>query len=496
MMVRWTETLEKSRVEIEGYAREAGLEFPEVIFEVLDHKQVNEVAAYGGFPTRYPHWKFGMQYDQLSKSYTYGLAKIYEMVINTDPVYAYLMDSNNLIDQKLVMAHVYAHADFFANNVYFAGTDRKMMDRSANNAVRVGRFMDQHGTDVVESFIDRCLSLENLIDYQATIRGAQSAGSPPVESPEERQQPGKLPAKPYMDAYINPPEFLEEQRDRAREQVEQSRVFPSSPQDDILLFLLENAPLERWQQEILAMVRSEAYYFAPQGQTKIMNEGWATFWHSRIMTQHVIDDSELVDYADHHSGTVAMGPGRLNPYKIGLELFRDIEDRWNRGAHGPDYDACRDLRQKREWNTKAGEGLAKIFELRRIYNDVNFLDSFLSEDFCADQQLFTFRYNPKSQEYEIASREFSEIKERLLFQLTRMGNPWIQVVNANADNRGELQLQHRHEGVDLEPRYLEATMSNLAALWRRPVQLMTALNEKPVLFRHDGKELEKKDREE
>jgi stage V sporulation protein R len=265
--------------------------------------------------------------------------------------------------------------------------------------------------------------------------------------------------------------------------------------DDILLFLLENAPLERWQQEILAMVRAEAYYFAPQGQTKIMNEGWATFWHSRIMTSRVIDDSELVDYADHHSGTVAMGPGRLNPYKIGLELFRDIEDRWNRGAHGPNYEDCQDLTARRNWDEKHGSGLEKIFEVRRLYNDVNFLDTYLTEDFCARQRLFTFRYNPRSQDYEVASRDFREIKRRLLFALTRMGNPWIQVVDANADNRAELLLEHRHEGVDLDLPYLEATLGNLARIWSRPVQLLTAMDEKPLRYRHDGQQLEKTERE-
>ena len=488
-MPRWTEELERARSEIQDHADAAGLSFPEVIFELIDHKQINEVASYGGFPTRYPHWKFGMQYDQLSKSYTYGLSKIYEMVINNDPVYAYLMDCNELIDQKLVIAHVFGHADFFANNLYFQHTDRKMMDRTANHAVRANRFVDRHGMDAVESFIDACLSLDNLIDYQATLRGPRSPSRLAADAPVEAAAPAKLPAKGYMDSYINPPDFLAAQANRALEQAARGRDFPAEPEDDVLLFLLENAPLERWQQELLAMVRREAYYFIPQGQTKIMNEGWATFWHTRIMTSKVLDPSEIVDYADHHSGTVAMAPGQFNPYKIGLELFRDIEDRWNRGAHGGDYETCEDLSLKQRWNRDAGAGLAKIFEVRRIYNDVNFLDTFLSEEFCARLNLFTFRYNPKSKDYEIASRDFREIKRRLLFQLTRLGNPWIQVVNGNADNRGELLLRHRHEGVDLEPAYMEATLANLCRLWTRPVQLVTLMDETPALFRHDGRQL-------
>jgi len=159
--------LAKAKVEIEEYAKDYGLDFFFVIFEVLHYSQVNEIASKGGFPLRYPHWRFGMEYEQLSKGYTYGLQKIYEMVINNDPCYAYLMESNNVVDQKLVMAHVYAHCDFFKNNYYFSKTNRKMMDEMANHATRIRKHMDKHGIDRVEDFIDSCLTLENLIDYYA-----------------------------------------------------------------------------------------------------------------------------------------------------------------------------------------------------------------------------------------------------------------------------------------------------------------------------------------
>ena len=112
--------LERWRHEIEGYARQYGLDFYDVVFEVLDYDQLNEIAAYGGFPTRYPHWRFGMEYEELAKSYSYGLSKIYELVINNDPVYAYLMKANAPVEQKLVMAHVFGHADFFKNNLWFS----------------------------------------------------------------------------------------------------------------------------------------------------------------------------------------------------------------------------------------------------------------------------------------------------------------------------------------------------------------------------------------
>ena len=120
--------------EIEGYATEYGLDFFPILYEILDYKTMNEIAAYGGFPTRYPHWRFGMDFEQLAKGYEYGLQKIYEMVINTNPSYAYLLEGNSLVDQKTVMAHVTGHVDFFKNNYYFSKTNRKMIDQMTKHA--------------------------------------------------------------------------------------------------------------------------------------------------------------------------------------------------------------------------------------------------------------------------------------------------------------------------------------------------------------------------
>src|SRR5213082_3046477 len=147
---------------IETYARKCGLDFFPQVFEILTFDEMNEVAAYGGFPTRYPHWRWGMDYERLSKGYEYGLSKIYEMVINNDPCYAYLLEGNSSVDQKMVMAHVYGHCDFFKNNIWFSKTNRKMMDIMANHATKIRKYIDKYGLDAVESFIDICLSIDDL----------------------------------------------------------------------------------------------------------------------------------------------------------------------------------------------------------------------------------------------------------------------------------------------------------------------------------------------
>lgn len=219
-----------------------------------------------------------------------------------------------------------------------------------------------------------------------------------------------------------------------------------------------------------------------------MNEGWASYWHSTIMTQRALKASEIVDYADHHAGTMAMGPGQLNPYKIGLELYRDIEDRWNKGKFGKDYDECDDMVVRKKWNKNLGLGREKIFEVRKLYNDLTFIDTFLTEDFCKDHELFVFAFDEAKKNYKIASREFQKIKQQMLFNLTNRGQPIINVSNANYDNRGELYLTHDAQGIDLRIDYAQDTLKNLVSIWKRPVTIETKVEDKEHVFRYDGKE--------
>ena len=203
--------LNAAKKQIREQARSYGLDFYPVIFEMCDYEQMNQIAAYGGFPQRYPHWRFGMEYERLRKQHFYGLGRIYEMVINNDPCYAYLQESNALVDQKLVIAHVYGHADFFKHNLWFSKTNRKMMDEMANHATRVRRHIEKYGYEVVEKWLDTCLSVEDLIDPHSMFMNRGTNGSGPRQ---ETQQPGpaKFKAKDYMDRWINPPELLEAER--------------------------------------------------------------------------------------------------------------------------------------------------------------------------------------------------------------------------------------------------------------------------------------------
>ncbi len=457
-----TPGLKKCRDEIREIARGYGLDFFEVVFELLDWEQINAVAAYGGFPNRYPHWRFGMEYEHFSKSYRYGLSRIYEMVINNNPCYAYLLRSNGMIDQKMVMAHVYAHSDFFKNNVYFQHTNRKMMDEMGNHRAKVQRFIDRYGVDRVEGFVDNSLSLENLINihFPERIRKPRLPEKPEGDVIAQSEAAEKVPTRSYMERYLHPKIPQVDPWERA-EALRRERKIPEHPERDLLLFLVEQAPLEDWEREVLSIIREEAYYFAPQAMSKMLNEGWAAYWHSRIMTEKVLKDDEVIDYASHHSATVSPQPGKLNPYKIGMELLRDVERRFDR---------------------------KKIFEIRKLCSDVTFLDNYLTEEFCREQKFFIYGYNQANGTYEIIDRDFAKVKAKLLLSLANLGQPVVEVIDGNYAERGELALKHLHEGIDLRLDWAKEVLKNLHSLWKKPVHIETLVEGIPKLLSFDGEE--------
>lgn len=210
------------------------------------------------------------------------------------------------------------------------------------------------------------------------------------------------------------------------------------------------------------------------------------------MTEKILSDSEIIDFADHHAGVMAMAPGGYNPYKVGIELMRDIEDRWNKGRFGRDWEQCDDVRERKNWDKKTGLGREKIFEVRRVHNDVTFLDEFLTEDFCVRNKMFVYKFDKKTNRFVIDTRDFKAIKAKLLFMMTNFGQPIIRIEDANFENRGELLLTHMHEGIDMQPDYMTETLKNVFKIWSRPVNLVTAMDGEGHLYRFDGQEFTQK----
>jgi stage V sporulation protein R len=173
-----------------------------------------------------------------------------------------------------------------------------------------------------------------------------------------------------------------------------------------------------------------------------------------------------------------------------LELFRYIEERWNRGRFGIEYELCDDANKRKVWDTNAGKGREKIFEVRRVYNDITFIDEFLDQEFCDAQKLFTYGIDRETGQYVILDRDHRKVKQRLLFSLANWGHPHIYVLDGNYRNRGELYLIHRFEGVGLDIKYARPTLENLQKIWTRPVHIETFVDEKPAIMTYDGEKHE------
>jgi stage V sporulation protein R len=182
---------------------------------------------------------------------------------------------------------------------------------------------------------------------------------------------------------------------------------------------------------------------------------------------------------------LATAPGRLNPYKLGIELFRNIEMRWNQGQFGKEWDECDSLAAKRDWDLRLGLGRKKVFEVRRLYNDITFIDEFFTLEFCLEQKFYSFGFNERSGNWEIMTRDFKKVKDQLLRAITNRGQPFIYVEDGNHNNRGELLLRHAHEGVDLDLAQGRDTLKNLFTVWTRPVNLLTRIDNKGKLLRWD-----------
>lgn len=493
-------------------ANEYGLDFPEIIFHRVGFEELHEMAAYGGFPNRYPHYRWGVEYEKLSKSYQYGIMKIYEMVVNTDPCHAYLLKGNLGVDMKIVIAHVYGHADFFKNNYCFGHTNRKMLDEIANHCSRIERYIDRFGQDKIEDFITQCFSLENLIDMHSPyIKRHEDAKKTEDENEKKEDNGRKIPRlqypRRYLDHFINPVEWQKEMEEILKQKAEtekEKRIglkIPLEPERDILLFLLNEAPLEIWEQDILSIIREEAYYFFPQGQTKIMNEGWATYWHSKIMTggevyktgepPPLLTGAELIDYATHHSGAIA-SHGKINPYRLGLFIWKDIEERWNKGRFGPEWEECLrsgGLADIKNFDRKLGQGRQKMFEVRKYYNDVNFISEFLTDELIKNQKLF--HVQKYGDHYLIDDFEANKIRKRLLFQLTNFGDPILKIEDSNYKKEGILYIKHYWEGVPLDLEWAnKVLLQALFNVWKRPVYVETVIMEEkeismPIMSREE-----------
>ena len=279
----------------------------------------------------------------------------------------------------------------------FKHTNRNMMNVLANHGQKIRKYIDLYGYNVVMDFVDACLSVDDLIDPAIEWKNHHVNKPKKVsfdELPEEEVL-HTIDAPDYMQKYVNTDEYKQEQRDKIeQDKKHSSKTFPSRPERDVLLYILKYVPMEQWKQNILSMIRDESMYFQPQIYTKVMNEGWASYWDSYIMTtMGYAGDEGIFSYARHHAGVLG-GKGNMgNPYKLGVELFYDIKRRWDKGQHGREWENCEDYKQKTQWDLKTNKGTDKIFEIREHYNDYTFINEFFTQEFCEKHEFFEYKHH-------------------------------------------------------------------------------------------------------
>lgn len=437
--------------ELEALARQQGLNFFPTSFEVVPQDVMTEIAAYG-LPTRARHWSYGRVYQSHRLYGTMGLSKIYEIVLNSDPCQAFLLDSNADIANLLVVAHVFGHSDFFKNNLLFAPTNRHMVNDAVEHSRRIDAYIERYGLEAVEHLMDIGFALDRHIDPH---KGVERQPYPPRQVVEKERV-----ALPFDDLF-------EPLKRSVTYEVVGERL-PPHPERDLLWFLSTYAPLEDWQRDVLHIIRAESYYFYPQFLTKILNEGWASYWHAELFHLYTgVSPQEMIEFARLHASVVNSGDRlSINPYYLGYTILVDIEKRWNT-LHAAGESAL--------------TGRQKLFEVRRSEDDVSFLRNYLTTELVDTLQLFAYGrdcHHPpgqrclRCQDVVITSRERDAVVETLLQQRYHYGVPYIVVQDVM---NGVLHLEHAdRQSTFLNRHFAQQTLKYIAELWQQPVHLVTS----------------------
>lgn len=453
--------LRKAIDEITEIASNFGLDFYPMRYEICPAHIIYTFGAYG-MPTRFSHWSFGKQFRKMKLQYDLGLSQIYELVINSNPCYAFLLNTNSLTQNKLIIAHVLAHCDFFKNNVRFSNTRRDMVESMTATAERIAAYEMQYGKQEVEQFLDAVLAIQEHID--------PSIIKPLKEDVEDIIMLTKTPYDDLWDLDQQPQPPI----------IHKRKKFPLVPEKDLLLFIEEySRELEQWQRDILTMMREEMLYFWPQLETKIMNEGWASYWHQRIMRELDLTTAETIEYAKLNAGVVQPSQTSINPYYLGLKIFEDIEERYNNPTE-----------EMKKFGVQPNSGRAKIFEVREIESDISFVRNYLTKNLAKQEDLFLFE--KKGADYVISDKDYEHVRDQLVSMRVNGGFPYIVVEDGDYLRSGELLLAHCYEGIELDVNYLEHVLPYIYKLWGRPVHMKTYMDGKAVMYSYDGKKNQKK----
>lgn len=476
-----TKRLREFETRIREIAEEEGLQTTDILFEIVPAQRVLEGSAYR-FPTNFSHWSFGRDYERNRTIYEHtGSGIPYEQVWNFDSPRAFCVETNPLPLNVLIIAHVYGHVDFFLANRYLQH-GRSFGDIAEEARIARDRFRqyaDRYGEEEVEKVIDAAMSIQWQDDPdpfaerpdEATLREHLLAFERAKLDIEASR--GNALRKPPPQKEI---EAIEERLKRL------ATHTPPIPDYDILRYLIEKSPrLKPWQKDILQTVRSQARSLAVGARTKILNEGWATYWHraisKRLFEEGFLTKEEYGVLNEYHRGVVRENPLQLNPYRVGNALFEYIEERWDKGQFGREWEECRDAYRRAHWDTGAMQGRAKIFEIRGSFSDRIAIETHFTDEFIHREHLYIYQEqrDPKTGEgvLVIVEDRPAVIRKFLLDAFTLYGMPLVRVEDGNHKNCGELRLWHEFSGYELDEPYANRTLDAVRFLWGNTVHLDT-----------------------
>ncbi|MCK6425474.1 MAG: SpoVR family protein [Burkholderiaceae bacterium] len=467
------ELVEQYHAAIRATAQRFGLDTYPNQLEIITAEQMMDAYASVGMPVNYRHWSYGKEFIATEKNYKRGaMGLAYEIVINSNPCISYLMEENTMAMQALVIAHAaYGHNSFFKGNYLFRmWTDASsIIDYLVYAKDYVAKCEEKHGLETVELFLDSCHALMN----QGVDRYRRPSKRTLAQELAERKEREAYAQQQVNDLWRT----LPRRADKAEEQQE-ARRFPEEPQENLLYFVEKNAPLlEPWQREIVRIVRKIAQYFYPQRQSQVMNEGWATFWHHRILNSMYDDgfltDGVMIEWLKSHTNVVYQprvgdrGYGGLNPYALGFAMYSDIE----RICRAP-------TEEDRRWfpDLAGSPWLPALDHAMRNFKDESFVGQYLSPKLMRDLRLFAIVDDDKKSEIEVAAIHdesgYRQVREALSRQYD-LGSrePNIQVWNVNLRGDRSLTLRHfQHNNRPLADSALQV-LKHVARLWGFAVHL-------------------------
>jgi stage V sporulation protein R len=429
---------------IEKLAISAGLDYNPVEFESVPESFMMEISVYG-LPVRMPHWSFGVRYIYQLIQHRMGHSRLFEVVFPGNPGHAYLARNNSMAENVLVTAHVLGHADFSRNNILFKRSQQQVSDNivehAAMHARQIARAIEEHGQKRVEAVLDAALALEQHVDVDQSVRRSRYAEYLPDKT--------ELPDDTFRTRFNS----LEVEEESKQEFARQRAPVPPRPERDLLWFIANYAPdLEGWERDIFLAVREESFYFYPVFATQIMNEGWASYWHARLLREaNFLPQQIYVDAIKCHSDVVrplASGENvalNVSPYYLGFSLWEEIVKK---------------------------DGLEAARRILKEDDDFSFVRNYLTVEMAEKLELFRYKADA-SGSVKVADRDVDALREALLAPKYNFGAPSVAATHVRVDGTLDLLHDHKVDGRGLDVERGKKVLEYLHRVWRRPVVMHT-----------------------